>query len=135
VPSPTARYDHRRSISRYIGLGAVNTALTFVIFTGLQHVTAVAVAYTTAFAIGLVFSTALSARVVFGAPTTGGRRAAFAACYVAIYGVGLAVSHALHGHAAPWMISAATIAVTAPLGYLAGRAVLVRQSPGTRRSP
>ncbi|PZS13533.1 MAG: hypothetical protein DLM57_16355 [Pseudonocardiales bacterium] len=116
-------------------LGAANTALTFLLFTALQHVSPVAIAYSIAFATGLAFSTALTARVVFGAQTTGIRRAAFAGGYLMIYGVGLTVSHLLAGHLPAWAVSGWTIAVTAPLGFLCARTVLVPRRRGTRRSP
>lgn len=128
-------YDSRRSIPRFVALGAANTIGTFLIFTGLQHVLSVGVAYTIAFATGLAFSTAVTARVVFGTRTTRARQTRYALCYLVIYGVGFLVSHALHGHASPWLVSAGTIVVTAPLGYLAGRTVLVPRAPETRRSP
>lgn len=125
----------RRSVARYLALGATNTAVTFALFTGLQHVTAVAIAYTVAFATGLVITTTLSSRVVFGARTTRPRQAAFACCYLAIYAAGLGLSQLLAGHAPPWQVSSAAILVTAPLGYLAGRTVLVPRPRETRRSP
>jgi len=128
-------YDVRRSIPRFVALGAANTIGTFLMFVGLQHVLTVGLAYTSAFATGLAFSTAVTARVVFGTRTTRGRQARYACCYLVIYGVGFLVSHSLHGHASPWLVSGGTVAVTAPLGYLAGRTVLVPRAQETRRSP
>lgn len=133
-PSATVHHVQRGSIGRFAGLGVANTALTSLLFTALQHVTRVTAAYTIAFAAGLLFSTAFSAQVVFRVSSGRRRRVAFAGCYALIYAVGLLVSHAVHGHVAPWQVCAATIAVTAPLGYLAGRVFLV-PPPGTRRSP
>lgn len=112
--------------------------LTFAMFTALQHLTEVAVAYTMTFAAGLAFSTALTARVVFHVPTTLRRRLTFAGCYLVIYGVGLLVSHLLAGGQPAWAVSAGTIAATAPLSFLAGQAVFISPRPpqrGTRRSP
>lgn len=132
---------------RFVLLGAANTLLTFALFTALQHVTAVAVAYTVAFAAGLALSTALTSRVVFGVRTTTRRRAVFALCYLVIYGVGLLVSHLLAGGLPAWVVSLGTLAVTAPLGFLVGQAVLIPPADpgppqgaapprrGTRRSP
>ncbi len=127
-------------------LGGANTLLTFALFTALQYVTEVAVAYTAAFAAGLVFSTALTGRVVFGVRTTPRRRVVFALCYLLIYGVGLLISHLLAGGLPAWAVSLGTLAVTAPLGFLAGQAVLIPPAAegrsqgaarprGTRRSP
>lgn len=118
---------------RFVLLGATNTLLTFTLFTALQHVTAVAVAYTAAFAAGLAFSTALTGRVVFGVRTTTRRRAVFGLFYLVIYGVGLAVSHLLAGTLSAWAVSLGTIAVTAPLGFLAGQAVLIPPADASRR--
>lgn len=115
-------------------LGACNTLLTFAMFTALQHVTAVAVAYTAAFAAGLIFSTALTPRMVFGIPATPLRRVTFACYYLVIYGVGFLVSHLLADGLPPWAVSSGTIAVTAPLGFLAGRAVLLRPTTGASGS-
>lgn len=112
------------SVGRFLLLGGLNTILTFALFTALQHVTTVAVAYTVAFAAGLGFTTALTGRVVFRVRATARRRAVFAFCYLVIYCLGLLVSHLLATAMPAWVVSLGTIAVTAPLGFLAGRAVL-----------
>jgi putative flippase GtrA len=134
------RSDHSAQIGRFILLGTANTLVTFALFAGLQHVTSVAAAYTLAFAAGLVFSTALTARFVFRVPTTRQRRLVFAAVYALIYLVGLGVSHLLAKELSEWLVSAGTIAVTAPLGFLAGRTVLagrgaVRPAPPRPDAP
>lgn len=121
------------SLRRFVLLGGSNTLLTFALFTGLQYVTAVAVAYTLAFFTGLILATALTGRVVFGVRATPLRRGAFACCYLLIYGVGLLVSHLLAGDAPAWAVSLGTIAVTAPLGFLAGRAVLIPPTAQSNR--
>lgn len=144
TPAPSTRRTFRRrdlpstprgAVTRFVLLGAANTTITFALFTALQHVSSVTLAYSIAFAAGLVFSTALTARIVFGARTTRGRRAIFAFCYLAIYVVGLVISNLLDGHVTAWVVSGATIAVTAPLGFLCGRAVLVPPGQETPRSP
>lgn len=126
-------------VRRFLVLGGANTLLTFAMFTAMQHLTEVAVAYTMTFAAGLVFTTALTPRVVFHVPTTLRRRLTFAGCYLVIYGVGLLVSHLLaFGGQPAWAVSAGTIAATAPLSFLAGQAVFTSPRPpqrGTRRSP
>ncbi|MDQ6875230.1 MAG: GtrA family protein [Actinomycetota bacterium] len=133
MPAPdTSAHPRLKAARRFVLLGGANTLLTFALFTALQHVTQVAVAYTAAFAAGLVFSTALTGRVVFGVRTTSRRRMVFALCYLLIYGVGLLVSHFLAGGLPAWAVSAGTLAVTAPLGFLAGQAVLVPPAATTR---
>lgn len=126
---------HRGAIWRFVLFGGANTVVTFALFTALQHLTSVAVAYTVAFACGLILSTALTAGVVFGARTTWRRRAVFALCYLVIYGIGLVVSHLLHRQVPAWGVAAGTIMVTAPVGFLAGRLVLAPQRRETRHSP
>ncbi|MGI8677505.1 MAG: GtrA family protein [Jatrophihabitans sp.] len=121
------------AVRRFVLLGGTNTVLTFALFTALQHVTEVAVAYTVAFAAGLIFATALTALVVFGVRTTLRRRLTFAGCYLVIYGLGLLVSQLLAQGRPPWLVSAGTIAVTAPLGFLAGRTVFI--APATAPTP
>jgi putative flippase GtrA len=126
------RREHRAQVGRFILLGGTNTLLTFALFTGLQHVTSVAAAYTIAFAAGLVFSTALTGRFVFRVEASRPRRLVFAGAYAVIYLIGLGVSHLLAREFTEWLVSAGTIAVTAPLGFLAGRTVLAH--PGPARS-
>lgn len=112
-------------LRRFVLLGAANTLLTFALFTVLQQVTDVTLAYTVAFVAGLIFATALTGRVVFRVRTTLLRRVLFAGGYLAVYGVGLLVSNVLAGDLPAWAVSLGTIAVTAPLGFLVGKAVLI----------
>jgi putative flippase GtrA len=125
------RREHGTQLGRFVLLGGANTLLTFALFTALQHITSVAAAYTIAFAVGLIFATALTARFVFGVSATRPRRLVFAAAYALIYLIGLGVSHLLAPEFTEWLVSAGTIAVTAPLGFLAGRTVLARPRPNS----
>lgn len=129
MPAERSPAGRSAEIRRFVILGGANTLVTFALFTALQHATTVAAAYTAAFVAGLVFSTALTARFVFRVPTTARRRLGFAAAYAVIYLIGLGVSHLLAVELSAWAVSAGTIAVTAPLGFLAGRTVLAVRGP------
>ena len=117
---------------RFALVGGSNTLVTFVLFVVLQHWMSPELAYTVVFALGLAYTTAMTSRVVFGGGATWRRTTLFAAWYLVVYGVGLAVVGAVHVVAQPSAMVTAlvTVAVTAPLSFLGGR-LLFGGAPST----
>jgi putative flippase GtrA len=126
--TPTA--PHRRAVGvrygqllRFLVVGGSNTLVTLGLFVLLQRWLSPAVAYTVVFALGLAYTTAMTATVVFGSRLTWGRGAAFAGWYLLVYAVGLGVVQLMNALWEPSSIvtAVATVAVTAPLNFLGGR--------------
>jgi putative flippase GtrA len=108
---------------RFLVLGGSNTAITLVVFAFLARVIPPWLAYTTVFALGLAYTTALTGRFVFGADTTWRRAALFIGWYLAVYVIGLGVVQTLQalGVGSPDVLALLTVVVTAPLTFLGGR--------------
>jgi putative flippase GtrA len=108
---------------RFVAVGGANTALTGAIFLALSAVVAPVIAYTIAFAAGVLFAMIVTPRAVFAGPATRTRRAAYAAWYVFIYLVGLAVVYVADSvlGLSRWAIVAISIAVSATLGFAGAR--------------
>ena len=115
-----ARYGE---LLRFLLVGGSNTLVTLVLFVVLQRWLSPGVAYTVVFALGLAYTTALTATVVFGSRLTWRRAAAFAGWYLLVYAVGLAVVQLMTALWEPSSLTTAvvTVAVTAPLNFLGGR--------------
>jgi putative flippase GtrA len=120
-----------RQLGRFLLVGGSNTAITLALFVALQQWLAPALAYTVVFVLGLAYTTAMTARVVFGARLVWRTALGFAAWYLLVYGVGLLVVQSLHAVWAPSGVVTAllTVAVTAPLSFLGGRLLF---TPRTR---
>jgi putative flippase GtrA len=118
---------------RFAAVGGTNTLVTLALFVLLQRWLDPAVAYTVVFALGLVYTTALTATVVFGSRLTWRTAAAFAGGYLAVYGVGLVVVQALTTFWDPSSLVTAvvTVVVTAPLNFLVGRWLFADRMPST----
>ncbi len=119
--------ERRRELLRFLIVGASNTGATLVLFALLTFVMPVALAYTCAFAVGLLYTTIMSTRVVFKVQATAKHHAHFVAWYLLVYVVGLGVVSLLEWAGAPraaLIVGAA--AVTVPLNYFGGRLTLVR---------
>jgi putative flippase GtrA len=110
---------------RYILLGSANTAASFVLLAGLAQVLDHRVAYTVAFAAGVIFTTLLTGRFVFSAAGSRGKSAAFACWYVGAYFAGLLAVHVIDsgGDRSGLVVALGAILVTAPLGFLGGRII------------
>ena len=113
----------RAQLLRFLVVGGSNTLVTLALFVLLQRWLSPAVAYTVVFAVGLAYTTAMTATVVFGSRLTWRRAAAFVGWYLLVYGVGLLV---VHGVEAVWepsslVTAVVTVAVTAPLNFIGGR--------------
>jgi putative flippase GtrA len=115
-----ARYSE---VLRFLLVGGSNTLVTLVLFVVLQRWLSPGAAYTVVFALGLAYTTALTATVVFGSRLTWRRAAVFAGWYLLVYAVGLGVVQLMDAVGEPSSLTTAvvTIAVTAPLNFLGGR--------------
>lgn len=116
----------RRTIGqllRFLLVGGSNTLVTLALFVVLQHWLAPAMAYTVVFALGLIYTTAMTAGIVFGTRLTWRSAAVFVGWYLLVYAVGLLVVHGLHAFWQPGAVVTAllTVGVTAPLTFLGGR--------------
>ncbi|CAA9263769.1 MAG: hypothetical protein AVDCRST_MAG52-2747 [uncultured Blastococcus sp.] len=81
---------------RFLLVGGSNTVATLPLFVLLQQWMGPALAYTVVFALGLAYTTTMTATVVFGARLTWRTATAFVGWYLSVYGVGLAVVALLH---------------------------------------
>jgi putative flippase GtrA len=117
---------------RFLLVGGSNTLVTLVLFVLLQQWLSPALAYTVVFALGLAYTVAMTATVVFGARLTWRTAVTFAGWYLLVYGVGLLavqLSHALWEPSAT-VTALLTVAVTAPLNFLGGRLLFTRPAGG-----
>jgi putative flippase GtrA len=116
---------------RFALVGGSNTVVTLLLFVLLQHWLPAAVAYTTVFALGLAYTTAMTARVVFGARLTWRAGGLYVGWYLLVYGVGLGTVSLLDsvvGHS-PVLTAVVTVVVTAPLNFLGGRLLFAPRRP------
>ena len=119
-------------LPRYIAAGAVNTALTYLLYLLLLPQLGYRVAYVLAFMAGMAISYVLLRFAVFRVP---GRRFSVvwvAASHVVQLGVGLLAAEiwvrALHGP--PALAALAAVAVSLPITYLMQRWVFSRKRAG-----
>ena len=119
--------ERRREMLRFLIVGASNTGGTLALFALLTFVMPAVYAYTCAFAVGLLYTTIMSTRVVFRVEATAKRHAHFIAWYVLVYLFGLGIVSLLEwaGSPRPVLVVGAT-AVTVPLNYFGGRMALSR---------
>lgn len=127
---------HWGQLLRFALVGGTNTAVTLALFVLLQRWLSAPVAYTIVFALGLAYTTALTATVVFGSRLSWRSAALFAGGYLAVYGIGLLVIRLLTTFWDPSSLITATVTVvvTAPLNFLVGR-LLFDDRPAATQAP
>jgi putative flippase GtrA len=120
-------------VVRFLLVGASNTAVTLALFVLLQNWLSPTVAYTVVFALGLAYTTVMTASVIFGATLTWRTGGAFVGWYLLVYGVGVAVVQAVHLMWQPssFVTAVVTVGVTAPLNFLGGRLLFRGARPAT----
>ena len=108
---------------RFLGVGGANSLVTGATFLVLSYFLPQSLAYTLAFALGIVFSVVVTPRMVFRRHSSLARRAAFGGWYLIVYLIGLGAVYLLREQLRleRWGVVLATAAVTAGLGYLGGR--------------
>jgi putative flippase GtrA len=124
-----------RELFRFLLVGGSNTLVTLALFVLLQRWLPPSAAYTVVFALGLAYTTVMTASVVFGARLTWRTGGAFVGWYLLVYGVGLLVVQLLHAFGEPSALgtAAVTVGVTAPLNFLGGRLLFAVRPAEHRR--
>lgn len=115
---------------RFLLVGITNTLLTGALFFLLSFVLPTWVAYSFAFACGIVFASYATPLVTFQVRASTVRRIAFATWYLVIYFIGLGVIRLLQSAflASRLEITIITVATTATMGF-AGARVLFANLP------
>jgi len=124
---PTADRWYQASIFRFLIVGGSNTLATAAIVVALSFVLPGWLAFTIAFAIGLAFSVVVTGRWVFSSHLTGRRTALFVGAYVAIYAVGLGFVSLVSLWGAPPWFNGASVLLTAPLSFIAGKFIFTNR--------
>lgn len=118
-------------VLRFVVLGGANTVLTYLLLLGLTYVIDPRLAYTVAFAAGVLANIALTGRFVFGSRPSPRRRAIYAAWLVIVFLAGLgAVQLALVvGVTGGPLLAALPLLLTVPLNFFGGRLLLADPVP------
>lgn len=111
---------------RFALAGGLNTVVTGVLLTLLSLVLDARVAYTLVFAAGVVVSTYLADRYVYGVRLGRAGIAAYVTLYVLVYLVGLAAVHIWTTTGHPAAATGLVVIITAPLTFLGGRLITRR---------
>lgn len=118
--------DH--PITRFLVVGGLNTLITGALVGLLSLALPGWVAFTIAFALGIVFSVLATGKWVFRSRLSWRRAALQAGAYIVIYVVGLGVVALIGLTGAPPWANGASVLVTAPLSFLAGRTIFADTS-------
>lgn len=108
-------------IVRFLVVGGTNTLATGLLVVVFSLIMPGWVAFTLAFALGICFSVALTGRWVFSSRVSPTQALLYSAAYIGIYLCGLVVIFVIRSWGVPPAANVATIVVTAPLSFLAGR--------------
>ncbi|MDQ6621188.1 MAG: GtrA family protein [Pseudomonadota bacterium] len=113
---------------RFLVTGAVNTAASYAMYFVLLQALPYLVAYTLAYASGIIFSYLLTARFVFRAPARWATALRFPLVYLAQYVIGSTTIYALVEHAGvtPWLAAVIAMLIVVPTTFLLARLVFRR---------
>ncbi|QYH36004.1 GtrA family protein [Salinibacterium sp. M195] len=113
---------------RFLLVGGSNTLVTAFLVAAFSFVIPGPIAFTIAFALGLVYSVLLTSRWVFSSFLTRHRALLYIGSYGVIYfcGLGVVVVFGLWG-LPPWA-NGASVLLTAPLSFIAGRLIFTRSN-------
>ena len=126
---PTAERWYRAPIIRFLIVGGTNTLVTGAIVVLLSFVMPGWLAFSIAFALGLVYSVVVTGRWVFNSHLTAQRTALFVGAYLVIYLIGLGfVALVTLWDGPPWL-NGASVLLTAPLSFLAGKFIFTNPQP------
>jgi putative flippase GtrA len=116
---------------RYLLAGAANTAVSYVLLAVALQWLHYLLAYTLAYAAGIVLAYMLQSRYVFRVPLRWRSALRFPLVYVVQYVIGVAVLAALARMVSwpAWLTALVVIVVTVPIGFMLSRVVL---TTGTR---
>jgi putative flippase GtrA len=115
---------------RFLVFGAINTALTYLLYCALVLVMHPQLAYALAFALGIVLAWAGNSKFVFRRPLTRKTGAVYPFMYVAQYLLTAALIHAFTTWLSmgPRIALAIALVITTPLSFLWNRALLARRT-------
>jgi len=118
-----ARHSFLGSALRFIVAGGANTVVTGALLSLLTLVMDPQIAYTLVFAVGIVISTVLADRFVYGIRLGTKGIVSYVALYVVVYLVGLLAVHLWTASGRPALASGLVVVITAPLTFLGGRLI------------
>jgi putative flippase GtrA len=123
-----------REFSRFLLCGAVNTAITYLIYVGLVLFLPYLVAYTITTALGILLSYYLNARFVFRQPLRLSAALRYPAVYFMQYVLGLALLYVFVElfHFNKLIAPIFTVFATVPVTFILSRLVISRNSPAGR---
>lgn len=111
---------------RFVIAGGLNTLVTAALLSLLALVLDPRLAYTLVFAAGVVLSTVLADRFVYGVRMDRTAKLSYVGLYLGVYLVGLLAIHLARTAGAPPVASGLVVVVTAPLTFLGGRLITGR---------
>ena len=120
----------RRQAVRFLIVGGANTLATYAIFIGLGLFMQAWIAYTIAFALGIVWVVFGSSKFVYQGEHGARRMIVFAAWYLAIYAIGRVLIYfiAPTGFVELAIASFFVLVVTTPLNFIGGRFIFTPSS-------
>ena len=118
--------------ARFLIVGAVNSLVSGATFVWLSARIDPALAYTIAFAVGLVIALGLTPRVVFGVSASVPQRLRYAALYLAVYLVGLLAVYVLFRlmRLDSVLVAVGVFVVTAATSFIGARLIFDHRSAG-----
>ena len=117
------RHSFIGSAWRFALAGGINTLVTAALLSLLSLVIDARIAYTLVFAVGIVLSTFMADRYVYGIRMGRAGVAAYVVLYVLVYLVGLAAIQIWTATGHPSAASGLVVVITAPLTFLGGRVI------------
>jgi putative flippase GtrA len=120
------RHSLAGSAWRFLLAGGANTLVTAGLLALLSLVIDPRLAYTLVFAAGIVVSTVLADRFVYGVRMNRVAVVAYVALYLAVYLVGLLAVHLWTSAGYPDAATSLVVVITAPLTFLGGRLITGR---------
>lgn len=120
------RHSLTGSAWRFLLAGGANTLITAGLLALLSLVIDPRLAYTLVFAGGLVLSTFLADRFVYGVRMNRAAVIAYVVLYLVVYLIGLGVVHLWTTAGYPEAATSLVVVVTAPLTFLGGRLITGR---------
>ncbi|HLP97583.1 MAG TPA: GtrA family protein [Sideroxyarcus sp.] len=115
-------------MTRFLLVGATNTAVSYAIYLLLLQFMPYLYAYSVSYGIGIVVSYILNSRFVFRQPLSLGKFLQFPLVYAIQYGLGATILWLLVGQAdiVPELAMIGVVAVTIPVTFVASRFILKR---------
>jgi putative flippase GtrA len=113
----------KNPLVRFLLVGGTNTVITTALVVALSYVITGWLAFTVAFTLGLIFSVLVTGKWVFDSHLTKFRTLAFGGSYLGVYAIGIGFVSLMSAVGAPPWINGASVLITAPLSFIAGKLV------------